>query len=62
MSSQSFPSFAQLLGGWFHGDFDLEGDTLEGIVASYKDATEADEVSAVKQEGEKIPRVARRGA
>jgi len=50
MSSQSFPSFAQFLGGWFHQDFDLDGDTLEGIVANYKEATDAAEVQAAKQE------------
>lgn len=51
MSSQSFPSFAQFLGGWLHQDFDLDGDkTLEAVVARYKRVTDEAEVSAAKQE------------
>jgi len=50
MSSESFSAFAQLLGGWFHQDFDLEGDTLEDIIAHYKDATDEAEVRAAKRD------------
>lgn len=35
-TSQSYPQLDSLIGGWFHQDFDLEGDTLEEIVAAYK--------------------------
>lgn len=34
--SESYPRLASLIGGWFHQDFDLAGDTLEEIVAAYK--------------------------
>jgi len=32
----SFPYLDALIGGWFHQDFDLAGDTLEEVVAAYK--------------------------
>jgi hypothetical protein len=33
---ESYPYLDSLVGGWFHQDFDLDGNTLEEIVASYK--------------------------
>lgn len=32
----SYPYLAHLLGGWFHQDFDVVGDTLEAIMADYR--------------------------
>jgi hypothetical protein len=31
------PFLDALIGGWFHQDFDLAGDTLEEVIASYKE-------------------------
>lgn len=36
MTSESYPQLDSLIGGWFHQDFDLEGSSLEEIVAAYK--------------------------
>lgn len=37
--SENYPHLDSLIGGWFHQDFDLEGDTLEEVVAAYKKVT-----------------------
>lgn len=34
-----FAALESLIGGWFHQDFDLEGDTLEEIVGKYRQVT-----------------------
>jgi CdiI immunity protein len=31
-----YPFLDALIGGWFHADWDIEGDTLEAVIASYK--------------------------
>jgi hypothetical protein len=33
---QPFPDLASFMGGWFHQDFDIEGDSLEEVVAAFK--------------------------
>jgi len=30
-----FPALASFMGGWFHQDFDIHGDTLEEVVAAF---------------------------
>lgn len=32
---QRFPDLAAFMGGWFHQDFDLHGDTLDDVVAAF---------------------------
>ncbi len=32
---QAFPYLANFLGGWFHQDFDLEGDTVGEVVQAF---------------------------
>src|SRR4051812_44972799 len=40
MTSESkYPELDQMFGAYFNQDFDLWGDTIEEIVASYKDGT-----------------------
>jgi hypothetical protein len=34
-SSNDYPELAALLSGWFHQDFDIEGDTVETIMAAF---------------------------
>jgi hypothetical protein len=36
-----FPDLAAFMGGWFHQDFDINGDSLEEVVAAFK--AESDE-------------------
>jgi CdiI immunity protein len=33
---QFFPELAAFMGGWFHQDFDIHGDSLEEVVAAFK--------------------------
>jgi hypothetical protein len=47
---QPYPLLNQLIGGWFHQDFDVEGETIEDVVAAYKAATSPEEVRGVKAE------------
>ncbi|WP_377161914.1 contact-dependent growth inhibition system immunity protein [Roseateles sp. UC29_93] len=37
---QQFPDLASFMGGWFHQDFDIEGDSIQDIVGAFrKEAT-----------------------
>lgn len=38
---QPFPELAAFMGGWFHQDFDIHGDSLEAVVAAFR--SESDE-------------------
>jgi|GEM_PF-6852856 len=38
-----YPQLENLVGGWFHQDFDLNGDTLEQIIGAYGAVTAADQ-------------------
>ncbi len=31
-----FPELASFMGGWFHQDYDINGDSLEEVVAAFK--------------------------
>jgi hypothetical protein len=33
---QQFPELAAFMGGWFHQDFDIHGDSLEEVVAAFR--------------------------
>jgi hypothetical protein len=35
----SYPELETLMGGWFHQDFDLNGETLEEVIAAYRAVT-----------------------
>jgi hypothetical protein len=37
-SAKDYPHLDTLVGAWLHQDFDIDGDSLEAIIASYKDA------------------------
>ena len=45
---ESYPYLDALVGGWFHQDFDVDGNTLEEVITSYKKRTEADDQLGVK--------------
>jgi CdiI immunity protein len=50
------PFLRQLLGGWFHQDFDIDGDSLEEILAKCKSVTPEEEVLGVKLDIETLLR------
>ncbi|PIM54299.1 hypothetical protein CS062_05170 [Roseateles chitinivorans] len=39
---QLFPDLAAFMGGWFHQDFDIHGDSLEAVVAAFRSESDAD--------------------
>src|SRR5580704_484929 len=39
INEHEYPHLAQLIGGWFHQDFDIEGGTLEAMIAAFKKVT-----------------------
>jgi CdiI immunity protein len=43
-----YPYLDALVGGWFHQDFDIDGDTLEEIIASYKRKSPPDDLLGTK--------------
>ena|ERR1700690_2181899 len=45
-----------LIGGWFHQDFDVNGDTLEEILASYRKAQKPEELLGARADIEKFLR------
>jgi len=45
-----YPQLETLIGGWFHQDFDINGDTLEQIVAAYRSVTPLDQQLALATE------------
>jgi hypothetical protein len=46
----TYPELETLMGGWFHQDFDLNGDTLDEVIAAYKAATPAPQRRALVAE------------
>ena len=45
-----------LIGGWFHQDFDLSGNTLEEIIAAYKKVHGPEDRSGTRADIEKFLR------
>jgi hypothetical protein len=43
VGEHAYPYLASLIGGWFHQGFDIEGDTLEAVIASFRRDTNADD-------------------
>lgn len=39
---QRYPELAAFMGGWFHQDFDIHGDSLEQVVDAFKRESNAD--------------------
>ncbi|QPF72253.1 hypothetical protein G8A07_04455 [Roseateles sp. DAIF2] len=37
-----YPELAAFMGGWFHQDFDIHGDSLEEVVAAFKAESDPD--------------------
>jgi hypothetical protein len=43
----SYPYLGHLLGGWFHQDFDLVGDSLEEIVGDFRATSPAEDLAGL---------------
>ena len=54
MPHESYPYLSQLLGSWFHQDFDIDGETLEEILARYKAVSSVAETRATKADIKKF--------
>jgi len=46
-SAKDYPDLATLLSGWFHQDFDIEGDTIEEIIRAFKGSCSSKEHQAL---------------
>ena len=53
-ATDPYPFLRQLIGGWFHQDFDLGGGSLEEILASYRSVTPPAEVAAARAAIDKL--------
>ena len=38
-SESNYPELSALLSGWFHQDFDIEGDTVEEIIGAFNSSS-----------------------
>ena len=47
---QHFPELATFIGGWFHQDFDIHGDSLEEVVAAFKTESDVDLVALLVED------------
>jgi len=45
-----YPEIETLMGGWFHQDFDINGDSLDEIIAAYRAVTPPDQQRALASE------------
>ncbi len=50
MAADAYPRLADLIGGWFHQDYDIEGDTIPEIMGSFLAVTPADQREDLRQE------------
>jgi hypothetical protein len=46
----TYPELETLVGGWFHQDFDLDGETLEEIIGAYRNVTPDEQRRALREE------------
>ena len=44
MSADAYPALADLIGAWFHQDFDLEGETISDVIAAFRAVASAAEL------------------
>ena len=42
-SANDYPTLSNLLSGWFHQDFDIEGETVEEIIGKYNASCSVEE-------------------
>ena len=54
MASRTYPRLSNLLGAWFHQDYDIEGENVEDIISAYKAVTPAADRAELKSEIEML--------
>lgn len=42
-STTNYPDLANLMSGWFHQDFDIEGETVEAIIGAFNASSTQEE-------------------
>jgi hypothetical protein len=50
MTANNYPRLADLIGGWFHQDYDIEGETVAEIIDAFRAVTPPDEQAALRAE------------
>lgn len=48
MTANHYPRLADLLGGWFHQDYDIEGETVAEVIGAFRAVTPPDEQAALR--------------
>lgn len=48
MTANRYPRLADLLGGWFHQDYDIEGETVAEVIGAFRAVTPADQQAALR--------------
>lgn len=56
MSSDRYPALANLIGAWFHQDFDIEGETVAEVMSAFKAAEPASRQVEVRSDIERFLR------
>ncbi len=50
MTANYYPRLADLLGGWFHQDYDIEGDSVAEVIGAFRAVTPADQQAVLRAE------------
>jgi hypothetical protein len=48
MTADAYPALADLIGAWFHQDYDIEGETIPEIVGAFRAVTTPVERATVR--------------
>ncbi|PIE83378.1 MAG: hypothetical protein CSA09_00410 [Candidatus Contendobacter odensis] len=54
MTENQYPRLADFMGGWFHQDFDIEGETVAEVVAVFLNVTPLVEQEALRADIERF--------
>lgn len=54
MTKTTYPALADLIGGWLHQDFDLEGGTVVEVVGAFRNVTPLTAQTKVRTEIERF--------
>jgi len=54
MSADAYPALADLIGAWFHQDYDIEGETIPEIIAGFRAVTSSPERALVRADIERF--------
>lgn len=48
MTAHRYPQLADLISGWFHQDYDIEGETVAEVISAFRAVTPPDEQAALR--------------